>query len=239
VETESVQDYLKTIYVLEESGPQVSTSAIADRLSVSPASVTAMVKRLADRGLLRHHPYRGVTLTERGRALGQEVLRHHRLIEAYLHKALGISWDRVHDEAEVLEHALSEELEDRMAELLGHPTRDPHGDPIPPKRGRHTELIHAPLVSCGRGPARVERVSDRDPSVLRYLNRLGIVPGTAISVEEHSPFGGPVWIRVGRKRHALSRELASSIYVSTAAVASGSKGAEAARRTIKGRRRKR
>lgn len=209
----SVQDYLKTIYSLGQ-GAEVTTCAVAERLDVSPASVTAMVKRLSAQGLLRHHRYRGIELSERGRALALEVIRHHRLLEAYLHKALGMSWDRVHDEAEVLEHAISEELEDRIAELLGHPTHDPHGDPIPPKTGEHTEIRHAPLHEFEPGQGRVERVSDRDPEALRYLSRLGLVPGTPIRVEAHDPFGGPVWVRVGRKRHAVGRELAATIYVS-------------------------
>lgn len=212
--TDSVQDYLKAIYLLGEEGIEVSTSAIADRLGVSPASVTAMVKKLADRGLLRHRRYRGVALTDKGRALALEVIRHHRLIESYLHEALGFTIDRLHAEAEILEHAISEELEDRIAETLGHPTHDPHGDPIPPKRGKHTEFPHASLEKFEGGAARVERVSDRDPDALRYLERLGIVPGKTISVEEHAPFGGPIWIRVGRRRHALGRQLAGSIYVS-------------------------
>lgn len=212
--SESVQDYLKAIYVIEESGEEASTSAVAERLGVSPASVTAMVKKLARKGLLRHRRYRGVQLTERGRDLALEVLRHHRLLEAYLHRALGLTWDRVHKEAEVLEHALSEELEDRIAELLGNPTHDPHGDPIPPKRGSHTEVAHTPLDGFGEGPATVERVSDRDPDALRYLSTLGIVPGTSIQVEQQAPFGGPVWVKVGRRRHALGTDLAHSIYVS-------------------------
>ncbi|MGH9194696.1 MAG: metal-dependent transcriptional regulator [Acidimicrobiia bacterium] len=212
--TESVQDYLKAIYLIVTSGKEATTTAIAERLRVSPASVTAMFKKLATKGLLRHRRYQGVQLTPRGRDLALEVIRHHRLLESYLHKALGLTWDRVHEEAEVLEHAISEELEDRIAELLGHPTHDPHGDPIPPKRGTHREIQHARLDGFRKGPATVQRVSDRDPEALRYLKSLGIVPGTSIEIEEQSPFGGPVWVRVGRKRHALGKELASSIQVS-------------------------
>ena len=209
----SVQDYLKTIYSLAQGGP-VTTTALAGRLQVTPASVTAMVKRLGAQGLLRHKRYRDIELTDRGRALALEVIRHHRLLEAYLHKALGMSWDKVHEEAEVLEHVLSEELEDRIAELLGHPTHDPHGDPIPPKNGTYTEVVHVPLAEFEPAAATVERVSDRDPEALRYLEQLGMVPGRAIEVERHEPFGGPVWVRVGRRRHAIGRELAGTIYVS-------------------------
>lgn len=212
--TESVQDYLKAIYLIGTSGAEASTTAIAGRLGVSPASVTAMFKKLATKGLLRHRRYQGVQLTPKGRDLALEVIRHHRLLESYLHKALGLTWDQVHEEAEVLEHAISEDLEDRIAELLGHPTHDPHGDPIPPKRGTHKEVQHKRLDGFRKGPATVERVSDRDPDALRYLSSLGIVPGTLIEVEERAPFGGPVWVRVGRRRHALGHELASAIQVS-------------------------
>lgn len=212
--SDSVQDYLKGIYALEQSGDSPTTKAIADRLSVSPASVTAMVKKLADRGHLEHERYRGVRLTRSGRRLAEEVIRHHRLIEAYLHEALGMGWDEVHEEAEKLEHAISERFEDRIAEILGHPTHDPHGDPIPPKKGRHIEFLHGTLEEANAGPAEVERVSDRDPEALRYLEKLGITPGVAIQVEDADPFGGPVWVKVGRKRHPIGRELAASIYVS-------------------------
>lgn len=212
--TESVQDYLKVIYSLAEGGEEVTTTAIAERLNVSPASVTAMIKRLAKRELLQHRRYRGVKLTGRGLEIALEVIRHHRLLEAYLHKTLGMSWDKVHDEAEILEHAISEDLEDRISKALGDPTHDPHGDPIPPKRGKHKNIHHSPLKEIEYGPARVERVSDRDPAALRYLAKLGLRPGAAITVDEQTPFGGPVWVRVGRKRHAIGRELAGLIYVS-------------------------
>jgi DtxR family Mn-dependent transcriptional regulator len=222
----SVQDYLKTIYSLAQSGP-VTTTALATRLQVTPASVTAMVKRLAGQGLLRHRRYHDIELTDRGCELALEVVRHHRLLEAYLHKALGLSWDKVHEEAEVLEHVLSEELEDRIAELLGHPTHDPHGDPIPPKNGTHTEVFHVPLAEFAPAPATVERVSDRDPQALRYFEQLGMVPGRSIEVESHDPFGGPVWVKVGRKRHAIGRELAGTIYVSAGGTPKAGRGARA------------
>lgn len=211
--TESVQDYLKAIYLIAEDGEEVTTTAVATRLGFSPASVTAMIKRLASSGHLKHHRYQGVELTDKGRKLALEVIRHHRLLESYLHEAMGMEWDRVHDEAEILEHAISEDLEDRIAELLGNPTHDPHGHPIPPKRGRHSEIHHSALNEVDTGTAIVKRVSDRDPEALRYLSKLGIAPGTRISIEEQAPFGGPVWIKVGRKRHALGRELASTIFV--------------------------
>lgn len=205
-----MQDYLKAIYSL---GNGVTTSAIANRLDVSSASVTAMFKKLAEKGYLRYRRYQGAELTATGKQLALEIIRHHRLIEMYLHKTLGIPWDEVHDEAEVLEHVLSERLEDRISELLGNPTHDPHGDPIPPKNGTHREDAHLTLGEFPAGPARVERVSDRDPEALRYMGELGLKPGVSITVQERSPFGGPVWVKVRGERHAVGRELAENIWV--------------------------
>lgn len=212
--TETVQDYLKTIYSIAEAGEGACTTAIAERLNVTPASVTSMVKRLSSMGYLIHRPYRGVELTDAGTEVALEVIRHHRLLEAYLHESLGIPWDRVHDEAEVLEHAISEELEDAIARTLGDPTHDPHGDPIPPKTGRYREVRHQSLEQAPVGAARVERVSDRDPEVLRHLAKIGLQPGTRIVIEGSDPYGGPVWVRVGKRRHALGTELVTKVYVS-------------------------
>jgi DtxR family Mn-dependent transcriptional regulator len=212
--TDAVQDYLKTIYSIDEAGEEVSTSAIAGRLKVSPASVTAMLKRLSAMGHIDYHRYQGVELTESGKALALEVIRHHRLLEAYLFQSLGIPWDKVHDEAEVLEHALSEELEDRISRALGDPTHDPHGDPIPPKTGIYQEVHHDALDTVAAGPAKVERVSDRDPEALRYMASIGLQPGTTIVVEKKDPFGGPVWVKVGKRRRAIGPELAHRVFVS-------------------------
>jgi DtxR family transcriptional regulator, Mn-dependent transcriptional regulator len=215
-ESTAVQDYLKNIYLIAAAGDEVTTSAIAERLGVSAPSVTAMVKKLAERKLVQYTPYREIRLTSRGQALAVELVRHHRLLEAYLHDVLGLSWDEVHEEAEVLEHALSERLEDRIAEALGHPTHDPHGDPIPPKNGEHTETRYGSLDGVRAGQrVRVQRVSDRDPEALRYLARLGVRPGAELTVTEHAPFGGPIWVEVGGHRHALGRELAGIVFVST------------------------
>ncbi|HVL82152.1 MAG TPA: metal-dependent transcriptional regulator [Actinomycetota bacterium] len=213
--SEAVQDYLKTIYVLAEDGSVATTGEIADRLRVSPASVSAMVRRLAGRGLVRHERHRGVTLTPEGETAALDVIRHHRLLETYLHEALGVPWDEVHAEAEVLEHAISDRLIERIAAALGNPTHDPHGDPIPPRRGKHVERAFTGLNEAGPGRVRVERVSDRDPDALRYLGDLGIVPGVALDVVEQAPFGGPVWVRAGRRKHALGRRLAAAVKVST------------------------
>ncbi|CAN5813116.1 metal-dependent transcriptional regulator [soil metagenome] len=212
--TEAVQDYLKAIYALSRHTETVSTSAIADRLGVSPASVTSMIKKLSEQGFVTYQRYQGVALTEPGEILALEVIRHHRLLEAYLHKSLGVPWDKVHAEAEVLEHFLSEDLEDRIADILGNPTHDPHGDPIPPKTGRHLEVGHQQLTEFPAGPARVERVSDRDPEALRYLWDMGLRPGAAIIVLDKEPFGGPIWVKVGSRRRAIGPELAAEIFVS-------------------------
>lgn len=213
--TMSAQDYLKTIYVLEVAGGPVTTNVLADRVGVAAPSVTAMMKRLASDGLVTHLPYRGVRLTARGTAAALRVVRRHRLIEAFLHDVVGVPWDEVHDEAEVLEHVVSDQLEDRIAALLGHPHRDCHGDPIPPKRGPHRELVDEPLDRVPPGArVRVERVSDRDPAALRYFARRGIGLGTEFVVVDRSDLGGATWIRIGRRRHPLEPALARAMFVS-------------------------
>jgi DtxR family transcriptional regulator, Mn-dependent transcriptional regulator len=210
--TVAVQDYLKAIYVLESEGERVTTSALAARLSVSAPSVTAMTKRLAELDLVERAPYRGVVLTEQGRRGALEVLRHHRLLELYLVNRLGLSLDEVHAEAELLEHALSEELEAKIDAELGFPTHDPHGDPIP---DRELRLAHAPgrtLADLEPGErAAVARVPDGDPELLRYLAELGLVPGSEVEVVAHAPFGGPLTLRTERGEHAISRELAARV----------------------------
>ena len=215
---ESAQDYLKAVYVLQSHGQEVTTSRIAARLGVAAPSVSAMVKKLVADGLARHAPYREVRLTEAGEAAALAVVRRHRLVETYLHDALGLPWDEVHDEAEVLEHSVSERVVDAMDRALGHPSRDPHGDPIPPKRGHHREIRDEPLGKVASGSrVRVERVSDQEPAVLRHLARLRVVPGADVTVGEHDPFGGPLWVRVGNRRHALGDDLVAAIFVSVLA----------------------
>lgn len=213
--TVAVQDYLKGIYALESAGERVTTSALAGRMGVSAPSATAMTKRLAELGLVERAPYRGVALTEEGRLGALEVLRHHRLLERYLVDRLGLSLDQVHAEAELLEHALSEELEAKIDAELGFPTHDPHGDPIPDSElrvsaGRDRTLVHlAPGES-----ASVSRVPDGDPELLRYLAALGLVPGSDVELVAQAPFGGPVTIRTEQGEHAISRELADRIAAS-------------------------
>ena len=210
--TVAVQDYLKAIYALEAAGARVTTSALASRMGVSAPSATEMTKRLAELGLVERAPYRGVALTEQGRAGALEVIRHHRLLERYLVDRLGLSLDEVHAEAELLEHALSEELEAKIDAELGYPTHDPHGDPIPDRELRVTHGPGRTLVDLEAGErAAVSRVPDGDPELLRYLTGLGLVPDASVEVVAHAPFGGPVTVRTESGDHAISQELADRI----------------------------
>jgi DtxR family transcriptional regulator, Mn-dependent transcriptional regulator len=210
--TVAVQDYLKAIYVLESSGERVTTSALARRMGVSAPSATAMTKRLDELGLVERLPYRGVALTDEGRRGALEVVRHHRLLERYLVDRLGLSLDQVHAEAELLEHALSEELEAKIDAELGFPTHDPHGDPIPDSELR---LIHGEsrsLLDLEPGAhGSIARVPDGDSELLRYLGELGIVPDARVEMLAQAPFGGPVTVRTSSGEHAISRELADRI----------------------------
>jgi DtxR family Mn-dependent transcriptional regulator len=200
----------------------MSTSALAESLGVAPASATAMLKKLATLGLVVHEPYRGATLTPAGERMALEVVRHHRLLELYLMQALGLSWDQVHEEAEKLEHHLSDELEARIDQALGFPTRDPHGDPIP-----SPELLLArDEITCLSELAEgsmtvVRRVPDGDPELLRYLATLGLVPAEEVTVVEQAPFDGPVTVEVRGSRHAIGRSLAARIEVGVEHAAAG------------------
>jgi DtxR family Mn-dependent transcriptional regulator len=213
----STGDYLKAIYDLASGEAWVSTSALAQRLGVAPSSVTSMTQRLADHGYAVYVPYQGVRLTARGREAALELLRHHRLLELYLERALGYPWDRVHEEAERLEHTISEEFEDRIDAALGHPTEDPHGHPIPPKHGAyHEDPVESLWATRAGGPLVVRRVSDRDPEVLRYLDSVGLRPGARITVTGRAPFEGPLTIRSGGAQHVLGERLAEQIFVAPA-----------------------
>jgi DtxR family Mn-dependent transcriptional regulator len=208
----AVQDYLKAIYVLESAGERVTTSALAARMSVSAPSATAMTKRLAELGLVERAPYRGVALTDEGRRGALEVLRHHRLLERYLVDRLGLSLADVHAEAELLEHALSEELEAKIDAELGYPTHDPHGDPIPDRELRLEPDRERTLADLEPGErVSVARVPDGDPELLRYLAELGLLPGSGVEVVTHAPFSGPVTVRTEHGDHPISRELADRI----------------------------
>ena len=211
----AIEDYAKAIYGLElRAGGAVSTNALAERLGVTAASASGMVKRLDELGLVSHVPYRGVELTADGRRLALEVLRHHRLLELYLAESLGVPWDRVHEEAEVLEHVLSEELEEAIAAKLGNPTHDPHGDPIPTADLRIEEGDTVPLQSLRAGQAgTLVRVSDADPEMLRYLAERGIAPGSRFQIVDKHPFDGPLFARFGAEVHVLGGALAQAMRV--------------------------
>ena len=211
----AIEDYAKAIYGLElRAGGAVSTNALAERLGVTAASASGMVKRLDELGLVSHVPYRGVELTADGRRLALEVLRHHRLLELYLAESLGVPWDRVHQEAEVLEHVLSEELEEAISAKLGNPTHDPHGDPIPTADLRIEEGDTVPLQSLRAGQAgTLVRVSDADPEMLRYLAERGIAPGSRFQIVDKQPFDGPLFARFGAEVHVLGGALAQAMRV--------------------------
>lgn len=211
----AVEDYLKAIYQLSTKGNKVATSQLAQQMGCSAASVTNMLQKLSELRLVEYRPYQGVTLTQAGKKIALEILRHHRLIELYLQEVLGYSWDQVHAEAEQLEHVISEVFEERIDRALGYPTRDPHGDPIPTKDGRIDEKATHPLweIDSGRKVV-VQRVSDRDPEVLRYLASIGIYPEVRLDIIRKAPFNGPLHVGVGDAEHTLSEELARQIYVS-------------------------
>jgi DtxR family Mn-dependent transcriptional regulator len=231
--TAPVEDYLKVIYEIERRAGAAATNDIAQRLSIAPASVSGMVRRLADQGLLAHERYKGVRLTSAGRRAALRTIRRHRVIEAYLAGALGYPWDRVHAEAERLEHAASDELVDRMAAAIGEPDVDPHGAPIPTREGAVDErrLISLGELAVGQR-ARVIRVSDEDPGMLRYLAALDIVPGAELVIEGREPFGGPISIRIGAALRSVGPELAGHVRVEEVAGASDVKvdGSAARRR---------
>jgi DtxR family Mn-dependent transcriptional regulator len=209
----ATEDYLKAIYNLAHLGGPVTTGSLAQELGVSSPSVSAMVKRLEDGELLARPDSRSLRLTDSGERAALRVVRRHRLLETFLSRMLDVPWDEVHAEAELLEHALSERLEERIDTALGHPTHDPHGDPIPPRDGPHVEVRGTPLDTVPVGARfRVERVSDRDSAALRYLGDLGVVPGAVLVVDEQAPFGGPRWVLVGDERHALSGALTQLVH---------------------------
>jgi DtxR family transcriptional regulator, Mn-dependent transcriptional regulator len=218
MQSTAVQDYLKAVYELEhgEEG-RATTTQLAERLGVAPASATTMVKKLASLGLLEHEPYHGVVLTQSGRAAALEVIRHHRLIERFLVDILGVPWDAVHDEAERWEHVLSEEMEERIDAALGFPRSDPHGAPIPTEDGMIRSTDGRPLTELQPGDRGVvAEVADEDGPLLRYLGDVGLYPGTEVEVVAAEPFGGPLTVRVGGVEHALGREAISQVLVEAA-----------------------
>ena len=212
----AIEDYAKSIYSLQQRamGEPVTTNALAERCGVTPASASAMVKKLAELELAIHEPYHGVRLTQAGERLALEMLRHHRLLELYLAEHLDVPWDRVHEEAEALEHVLSEDLEARIAAKLGNPTHDPHGDPIPSSDlvidEGDTEALSAVAIGAG---GRFVRVSDSEPQMLRYLAEQGIAIGDRCVVTARQPFDGPITARFGDAEHVLGRTLARAMRI--------------------------
>ena len=212
--SQAIEDYLRAIYELQCAEGQVGTNLLAERLGVTPASVTGMLKKLAEMKLVIHEPYQGVRLTKAGQKIALEVLRHHRLVERFLAEALGVPWDRVHEEAHKIEHVISEDLEERMDAMLGYPTTDPHGSPIPRPDGTIDESANTRLAELETGQsAVVAEVSDHDSTLLRYLGDLGLYPDTAVSVMAVAPLDGLMTVRVRNKQHALSHAVANEVLV--------------------------
>jgi DtxR family Mn-dependent transcriptional regulator len=214
--TISTQDYLKRIYELTENGESASTNALAQKLNIKPASVTGMMQKLASSkpALVEYQKHQGVTLTKDGRRAALEVIRHHRLLEAWLVQTLGYSWDEVHEEAERLEHVISEDFERRIAAAMGNPSRDPHGEPIPTADLKMPEEDTTPLSALRPNQmGRVRRVKAADADLLRHLDELGLVPGAQIEVKEYSPFDHNLTVKVGRKSAVLGLTITSKIFI--------------------------
>jgi DtxR family Mn-dependent transcriptional regulator len=212
--SQAVEDYLKAIFKLETPEKGVATTRLAEAMEVSSASTTNMIKRLAKMGLVDYQSYKGARLTEAGRKIALEIIRHHRLLELYLMEIMGYSWDEVHDEAEKLEHHISEQFEDKIAELLGDPTHDPHGDPIPTKDGIMPEMQEQPLVQAEENHSYIiGRVKNQDPERLRYLEKEGLLPGIHLKVKEKAPFNGPLTLLIEGKEKVVGRDLATTIFI--------------------------
>ncbi len=211
----TIEDYLKTIYKLQKRQERVTTSAIAEKLALSNATVTVMIKKLAKEKLLKHISYHGVVLNEKGEKIALKVIRRHRLVELFLKEVLGLDWDKVHIEAEKLEHFISDEILDRMDHVLGYPKTDPHGDPIPTGEGEIEEVEENRSladIETGRTVV-ISSVSDGDPKKLRFMAELGLFPKVKVSIKDKSPFEGDLFIEVGSSEHRLPRDVARSIYV--------------------------
>lgn len=212
--SQAVEDYLKSIFKLQQEHEGVSTTRLADAMDVSSASATNMIKRLAKMGLVDYQSYKGAKLTDAGRKIALEIIRHHRLLELYLLEVMGYSWDEVHDEAEKLEHHISEQFEDKIAELLGDPTHDPHGDPIPTKDGIMPKVKEQPLNQAEESYTYlIGRVKDQDPERLRYLEKEGLLPGVKLTVHKKAPFNGPLTLLVEGEEKVIGQDLAKTIYI--------------------------
>jgi DtxR family Mn-dependent transcriptional regulator len=213
----SVENYIKAIYQARQEIGEATTADLAARLGVSPPAASKMLKRLTELRLVEHTRYQSVQLTPAGEKMALEIIRHHRLLEIYLVQALGYSWDEVHEEAERLEHHISEEFEERIDMLLGHPTACPHGDPIPTRDGVMPAVTHDTLAQQ-RSPSRltIRRVRDEDAALLRHLKQLGLLPGTAIEFLEQEPYGGAFVVRVGDQIVRVGAQAAAHIFVGAA-----------------------
>ena len=214
MQTQAVEDYLKAIYERRAERGEALTTGLAERLGVTPASVTTMIKRLAAMRLVTHAPYRGVQLTDSGEKVALEMVRHHRLIERFLVESLGVPWDEVHAEAHRWEHVLSEQVEERIDAALGYPTTDPHGSPIPASDGAVDHRSTVRITDLAPGDlAVVAEVSDEDPELLRYLACFGLYPGVEVELVAAAPFGGSLSVRLGGEEHAVAREAAGRVRV--------------------------
>jgi DtxR family transcriptional regulator, Mn-dependent transcriptional regulator len=210
----STEDYIKNIFKLQKKGEKVTTSALAANLQLSDPSVSDMVKKLSEKGLVRYAPYRGVEMTEKGRRMALKILRRHRLWEMFLVRFLEYSWDEVHDEAERLEHVTSETMEQRLDSALGYPTTDPHGDLIPTEAGELSSVSYTALTEFDSGDVvRILRVSDENPEILQHASRLGLGLHTKLTIKEKLPFDGSLRIKIGSKEHYVSAVVAMSIFV--------------------------
>jgi len=215
----AVEDYLKTMYDMEHTGEKVTTSALAARLGIQPASVTGMVKRLGDMALVSYTPYGAATLTAQGRNTALSVVRRHRVIERFLTDTLGVPWDAVHDEAHKLEHALSDMLVDRIEAFLGHPGTCPHGGPIPTPDGDIAKPMQLPLAELAIGKAAVvSEVDDDDAMFLRHLDELGLAPGTEVELLQVAPFNGPITLRISGQERSVGAVVAARVWVRPAAI---------------------
>ncbi len=212
--SQSIEDYLKSIYEIESKHENVTTSSLSEKLNVAPASVTSMIKKLSEKKLVTHKKYQGVKLTNSGLKVALEIIRHHRLVELYLKEALGVPWDQVHEEAEKWEHVLSEDLEDRIDEYLGHPTSDPHGSPIPDRNGNMIERDSRNLIEVSPGAkVIIAEVSDHNPELLRYFGKMGLYPETEVKIISIEPFQGPITLVVKGEEYSIGREAAKYISV--------------------------
>jgi DtxR family Mn-dependent transcriptional regulator len=214
MKNEVIEDYLKAIFVLQKEKGKVGTNELAKKMGIAAASATGMIKKLSEKNLVTYEPYQGVKLTESGKRIAGEVIRHHRLIELFLSESLGVPWDKVHEEAEKWEHVLSEDLEDRIDELLGFPTTDPHGAPIPDRNGKLTPDVTIPLSDLRVGQsAIISEVNDDNSELLRYLGKMGFYPKIKIMIVKKAPFEGPIEIKLDDMQHSIGSKVASQILV--------------------------